>query len=78
MVGPIYKKGNNYYQLLATGALEGLPNAWWEEVAVLQLLQAPWSVLIVPKDKLAWLEEVSDEEIVVMGREAAELGRFTP
>ena len=78
MVGPIYRKKNNHFQLLATGVLEGPPDKWWDEVVVLQMLEAPWGVVVMRKEKLNDLEEVTDKELVVMGREAAELGRFTP
>lgn len=78
MVGPIYRKGNNHFQLLATGVLEGPPDKWWEEVVVLQMLEAPWGVVVMRKERLDDMEEVTDRELVVMGREAAELARFTP
>lgn len=86
MIGPVYKKNGSYFQLLATGVLEGPPDTWWKEVIVLQMLDAPWGVVVMEKERLDDLEEVADGELVVLGREAyqsmmreaEDLGRFTP
>lgn len=69
MVSDIWKdKKGNHYQILADGVLYGPPDRWWDRVKVLQMLEAPWGVVVV-RDGEVELEKVTEKELVLLGRE---------
>ena len=71
MIGPVYRNGPDAtpWQLIAEGVLAGDPYEMWKEVVVLQMLEAPYPVVVMEKEDSRWkkMARIGDVELVKMG-----------
>jgi len=71
MIGPVYRNGDTAtpWQIITEGVLAGDPYEMWDEVVVLQMLEAPYPVVVMKKDDSRWkkMVRIGDAELVRMG-----------